>query len=40
VRPAMILNVVVLPAPVGPSRQRYSPSLTTRFRSSAALTLP
>ena len=40
VRPQIILSAVVFPAPVGPRRHRYSPSLTVRQRSSDAETSP
>ena len=40
VRPQIIRMAVVLPAPVGPSMHRYSPSSTSRFRRSAATASP
>src|SRR5712675_2763244 len=36
-RPAISRRVVVLPAPVGPSRTKNSPSPTSRLRSSSAV---
>src|SRR5437667_2675805 len=38
--PAMMLRVVVLPEPLGPSRVRNSPACTARFTSRTATTSP
>ena len=40
VRPSSISVVVVLPAPLGPSRPNTSPCRTVRFRSSTAVSAP
>ena len=39
-RPSRISIVVVLPAPLGPSRPKHSPGRTSRSRPSTAVTLP
>src|SRR5215475_11401676 len=39
-RPAIILSVVVLPQPEGPSRQKNSPSLTVKVESLTAAKSP
>src|SRR5579859_127155 len=39
-RPASMRTVVVLPAPLGPSRPKISPSPTVKFRSRTASTAP
>ena len=40
IAPAMVSNVVVLPAPLAPRRQTTSPSRTVRSRSRTTGTLP